>query len=481
MGGGNVRPCFTGGVHPGDGADDLNPQPLPPRGTVATATALQRGKRLASKLRLRAGRKIRISGATAGGISPEILQALREEAFQAHRQKLALTAAGANTPSSAGMKMATVMPAEALAASSTMPAVRPAHVLSSGDPAADGSTPGGDPTGGSTPPPGNSSGSSPLQPAGSPSTQVGGSPQTLLQKAEHAPKSMSMCRFTTDPVIENVSGRIHNVVLTPDPGTGQYANNQYMINGCNYGTMQGKVQVFGNFINHPSPVQLGIDTWSDGQILVTFNPTFQNEYDLKNLTLVVIRSDGKSAQLPGISFYATRVSRPLQRVPHSLVKLPTGYLAQDVLISPVNSENISAANMGLGTMSSTASIAFWLYDPIWSSNVGDGYPQTRLSFSDSIDISQLRPGFVPDPNAQTLLGTYGVDLNSQSWIGVDGGSCKFYDVEVSAALQGNTLNVGVEPAECDNSGKFIYAYYGLALSVIGPKGDLLDPWPDGLQ
>jgi hypothetical protein len=39
----------------------------------------------------------------------------------------------------------------------------------------------------------------------------------------------------------------------------------------------------------------------------------------------------------------------------------------------------------------------------------------------------------------------------------------------------------VQPAECDNSGKFIYAYYGLQLSVTGPKGDLLDPWPGNLQ
>jgi hypothetical protein len=79
------------------------------------------------------------------------------------------------------------------------------------------------------------------------------------------------------------------------------------------------------------------------------------------------------------------------------------------------------------------------------------------------------------------VGNYAPDLNSKSAIGVDGGSCKYFDVEVSATLQGSKLSVGVEPAECDNSGKFIYAYYGLALSVIGPKGGLLDPWPDGLQ
>lgn len=464
----------------GNGADDLNPQPLPPHGTAATAASLQRGKMLASKLRLKAGRKIRISGLKAGGLDPEILNALREQAFQAHHQKLALASAGGGTSPRSSSKIVAGTQTRALLGSSAVRPMGSTQVMSSGDPAAGGSTPGGDPAGGA--PAGGTSGSTPVQQAGSPSTQIGSSSQgSFLQKAEHAPAPISMCRFTTDPVIENVSGRLHNIVLTPDPGTGQYPNNQYTIQGCNYGALQGKVQVFGKFINHASPVQLGIDTWNDGVIVVTFDPTFQDEYDLKNLTLVVVRTDGKSVQLPGISFYAARASRPLPRVPHSVVKLPTDYLQQDVLISPVTNENLSAAGMGPGTISSTASLAFWLYDPIWSSNVGDGYPATRLSFSDSIDFSQLRPGFVLDPNAQTLLGSYGPDLDSKSWIGVDGGSCKYFDVELSAALQGSKLSVGVEPAECDNSGKFIYAYYGLALSVIGPKGGLLDPWPDGLQ
>src|SRR5262249_43521158 len=36
MGDGSVRPCFTGGVRiGGNGADDLNPQPLPPKGIAA--------------------------------------------------------------------------------------------------------------------------------------------------------------------------------------------------------------------------------------------------------------------------------------------------------------------------------------------------------------------------------------------------------------------------------------------------------------
>jgi hypothetical protein len=464
-------------------AGQPNPQ-LPPAGTVSNAASTQRRKTLASKLKLSPGTKIRLFTATRTGTDPAILNLLQEQALQTHNQRAAFSATGGSAPSPPATRVATASRTTQLLARSSSAPIGNSHVMSGTDPAADGSTPpGGDPTGGnpnaSTPPASGTSGGTPPQQAGSPPTQIGGSSQgSLLKKLEHAPAPISMCRFTTDPVIENVSGKVHNIVVTPDPGTGQYPNNQYAIRGCNFGAVQGKVYVFGSFINHKSPVYFGVDSWSDSLILVTFDPTFQNEYDLKDLTLAVVRTDGKSAQLPAISFYATRTSRPLQRVPHSLVKLPTQYLAQDLLVSPVNNSTLKSA--GLAPMSPAASIAFWMYDPIWSSNVGDGYPPTRLSFSDSIDFSKLRAGFALDNELQTLVGNYSPDLSSRS-IGVDGGSCKYMDVEVSASLQNSNLTVGVQPAECDNSGKFIYAYYGLGLSVTGPKGDLLDPWPSGLQ
>ena len=298
-----------------------------------------------------------------------------------------------------------------------------------------------------------------------------------MERAKYAPQPISMCRFTTDPVVETVSGRQHAVVLTPDPGNGQYPANQYTIRGCNFGSVQGKVQIYGPFINNATPVQLGIDSWDDNQILVTFNPKFQNEYDLNSkLTLAVVRTDGHDAKMAGVSFYASRVSRSLARIPQSIVKVPTTHFDINAYVSPVTGPALKA--WSLTPPSQPTSAVFWLYDPIWSSNVGDGYPPNRLSYSDSIDFSQLRPGYTLDPNLQTIVGKYYPDLSGN---GLDTGSCKYMDVLVSANMQGSSLLVGVQPAECDNYGKFIYAYYGLQLSVTGPKGDLLDPWPGNLQ
>ncbi len=451
---------------------ELNPQPFPPRvapsTTPANAASLQRGKSLAKSLQLKNGPKIDISNAPLRAMDSGIAQVLQQESAETHNLKLALRSGNFSSGGQTGL----------------------AHLEDATDPAADGSTPGdptgGSPGGGSTPPGGKSKGG--FQPganpviAGTPSTNVGNGvgQNSLVQRAAKANQPISACRFTADPVIENVSGRLHNIVFTPDPGSGQYPNNQYVIRGCNYGDIQGQVKVFGAFINNPSPVNLGIDSWTDSLILVTFNPAFQNEYDLKSITLTVVRKDGHSTQLPGISFYASRVSRPLARVPHSIVKLPTDYFQIKDLVSPVTTSSLQSA--GLSPIPQPASAVFYLYDPIWSSNVGDGYPQNRLSFSDSIDITKLRSGFVLDPGIQSFVAGGPTNfLGSGSSVGVDGGSCKYADTELSAATQGNSLLIGVQPAECDNSGKFIYALYGLEVSVTGPKGNLLDPWPSGLQ
>jgi hypothetical protein len=422
-----------------------------PNASLKTA-AVQRGKLLAGALRLKTGPRITISNGSLRGMDSGVAQILQQQSVEAHNLKSALRAGNLSSTSQIG----------------------PMHTEDATDPAAGGSTPGGDPSGGSQPPGGGSPTGSSAQIAGTPPRQIGnGSGQgSFLQRAAKASPPISMCRFTSAPVIENVSGRLHNIVFTPDPGSGQYPTNQYTIKGCNFGAVQGQVHVFGAFINNPTPVNLGIDSWSDGLILVTFNPAFQNEYDLKNITLVVVRKDGLSIQLPGIAFYATRVSRPLARVPRSLIKLPTTYLEIDKFVSPVTNSNLQAD--GLSPVSLSASAVFYVFDPIWSSNVGDGYPQTRLSFADAIDFSKLRAGFSLDPDLQTLVaGGLG------SFVG--DGSCKYYDTDVSASMQGSSLTVGVAPAECDNSGKFIYAYYGLELSVTGPKGNQLDPWLSGLQ
>ncbi len=299
-------------------------------------------------------------------------------------------------------------------------------------------------------------------------------PKTLGQKTA---MPVNGCTLTVSTTITSVSGKTRGIVFTPDPGSNSAApNNQYSIRGCNFGPRAGEVHLVGAFINHPSPLKLGIDSWTDNLIIATVDPTIQDEYDLSNITLTVVAVNGPQAQLPGQTFLAARESRHLLRVPRSVVTLPTTALEKDVFVSPVDHANLTAAK--LPAPSQSATMVFFQYASLWDSKTSDGYPQTRISWGEFIDVSKMRPGFVLDTDVQTLiLGS--PDLNSTG-IGVDGGSCKFSDVPIGASMQGNKLGIGVQPAECDNSGKFIYAYYGLNLSVTGPKGSKLDPWPSNL-
>lgn len=300
----------------------------------------------------------------------------------------------------------------------------------------------------------------------------------------HAPAPISACRFnSTTPVVETVSGRSpKNVYFTPDPGSDTSSpSNQYTIRGCNFGAAQGQgeVHLVGAFQNNQTPVKLGIDSWSDNLIVVSFNPTFQNEYDLDNITLVVTNANGLSLQLAGNHFVARRGSRPLTRIPNSLVKLPTTYLATDKFVSPATPQNLQLAKMPATSLS--ASILFYVSTALWTSNAGDGYPQERFSFTDTIDFSKLHSGFAVDPNIQTFVPS-SATLSSGNGVFVDsGGTCKFYDTVVTATMQGSTMLLGVQPEECDDSGKFIFAYYGLSISVTGPVGEKLDPWQNGLN
>src|SRR4029077_694547 len=104
--------------------------------------------------------------------------------------------------------------------------------------------------------------------------------------------------------------------------------------------------------------KLGIDSWSDNLVVVSFNPTFQNEYDLDNITLVVTNASGLSLQLTGNHFVARRASRSLSRIPNSSVKLPNTYLATDKFVSPATAQNVQLAKMPATSLS--ASILFYV-------------------------------------------------------------------------------------------------------------------------
>lgn len=448
----------------GTNADGLNPQPLPPNSRV---------QQLLSHARLTKGPVIKSIG-TRPALDLNVMQALQQQGNQARTEKLQLPPSiqktGQNSSPGSSGKLQTAERPMLLGHANSLGQVGPANTMgattgSSGDPATGAAAP-GSATAGRT---GGATGAASSSPISNP-------------VFTHAPAPMSACRFNANsPIIETVSGKSKNIYFTPDPGSGPNPNNQYTIRGCNFGASQGQgdVHLVAAFRNNPSPVKLGIDSWSDNLIVVTFDPTFQNEYDLDNVTLVLTSSNGLNVQSPGNHFVATRASRPLARIPNSLVKLPSLYLATDKYVSPATQQNLQLANMPATTLS--ASILFYVTTALWDSNAGDGYPQQRISFTDVLDFSKLHLGFAVDDTIQTFVAG-SPTLSSGDGISVgSGGSCKFSDTVLGANMQGSSMLIGVQPAECDDGGKFIFAYYGLSISVTGPAGDRLDPWQSGLN
>ena len=329
MGDGSVRPCAGDAAASGD-----------------------RARKVAKSLQLKSGSNLKIAG-VGPAMDPAVLETLKAQSAAAHKEKLAppakIQASKAEPPRSALWPRTRGQPAHQ---PSSATQIGPAHTMGAGtDPATGGSgtDPASDPAG--TPPGGSQPGSTPdggtpLQQAGNPPSQPG-----VIGAEFVVDHGASQVRAPADqhvPLYDGSRGRDRqrastHVVLTPDPGNGQYPANQYTIRGCNFGSVQGKVQIYGPFINNPTPVQLGIDSWDDNQILVTFNPKFQNEYDLNSkLTLAVVRTDGHDAKMAGVSFYATRVSRSLERIPQSLVKVPTTHFDVNAYVSPVTGPALKA-------------------------------------------------------------------------------------------------------------------------------------------
>ena len=468
------------------GADALNPQPFPPKSRVPAILA---------RMQLSKGPAIRISGLQPA-VPMSVTQVIHEQSMQtlAERRAPAPSQPRPQSNTTPAVALRSAPPTMMMARTNSVGTIGPTRTMGA---TTDPATGGTDPTGGTTPPagtPGTTSGSTPgTTVAGQPSagaTPTGTTPTgtqtsgTSISKDAmlHAPKPIDPCILISNkPVVKTVSGRAHDIYFTPDPGNGNTPNNQYTLVGCNFGAAQGQgdVHLVANFHNNPSPVKLGIDSWSDTLIVVTFNPNFQNEYDMDNVTLVVTSGTGASTQITGNHFVATRRSRSLEHVPNSLVKLPSITLTTDQFVSPVTSQTLQLANMPPTTLRGT--IFFYVDTQIWSSNVGDGYPQQRISFSDWIDFSKLHPGYQLDDTAQTfvvsgptLSSGFNIDVNAEA-------SCKYSDTVLGASMQGSSLGIGVQPAECNDGGKFIFAYYGLGLSVTGPAGDKLDVWQSGLN
>ena len=345
-------------------------------------------------------------------------------------------------------------------------------------------------SGGSSTPGSTSSGSRPLLMASrAGQTQTGSNqtqsspgmvgPASAIGKIAHASQPVSACRFSSQPTIENVSGKVKGIVFTPDPGSGQYPHNQYSIHGCNFGAVRGKgeVHVYGPFVNHGRTIGLNVDFWSDNLIVATFGPNFVDEYDLENITLVVVAANGQEVQLPNNTFLATRESRLLTSIPESRVHatMPVGkesgfsVHSTSRVLSPVTIANAEKTKILYDFQVTKGTQHHWTAYLDQYVALKD-YPTQRYSWDVTINLSRvLHSGFVPSPDFQ-------FETVAETTLG-DWGSCVFSTISVQPQLDHDIYRLTVSPDVCGGAGdKWAHAGYGVVISVVGPKGNKLDPF-----
>ncbi len=279
MGDGSVRPCFTGGVRSGagNGADDLNPQPLPPKGIAGSRagknTVLSR--RAAPALSApKQSQKItnpKVLSQDAAIIA--VLQQQRHAAdAEAVQMKLSIRPAAQSGPArtmSAGGNGNTLL---------SSAATQPGSVVASA-------------------PQGSNSGSA--------ANRYGTLSQGLI------PGLALQCGHDPSLHILNVSGGAGSATFTQDD---KY--NFYTITGCSFGDPgpNSKAYIYYQGSFHED---FQIEEWSDNWIKLHLDPKLAGVDDQSNLTLVVQRADGKQTSKGGYRFYAARDTILLKQIPQN--------------------------------------------------------------------------------------------------------------------------------------------------------------------
>jgi len=279
---------------------------------------------------------------------------------------------------------------------------------------------------------------------------------------------------STDPTM-----RIMNVSGSSSPGTftpiDQY--NFYTITGCSFGNTgpNAKVYIYKGSSFHE---EFQIQEWHDNWIKLNLDPTLSGVLDQDSLTLVVQRADGMQASKGGFSFYAARSRVQLASIPNSDFSLYRFSLYntsdwQDLYTSPASQTD----GWGFGGM--TAEVLWGDPDLTYATN-GKFLTSanTPPSGTDIYDFSHLQPGFAPtdasiswqngdcSPVGGTLFtnGNFSGQFNgSQLWITWQGQNCKNVDCGTG----------GFGSIDC--FGNIIpLTNYAIDVWVDGPRG--VDPW-----
>jgi len=144
-----------------------------------------------------------------------------------------------------------------------------------------------------------------------------GGPPVVAKDERHGSPGMEapVGKVCLNPEIRTVNGKAAGMTFTPE-----VPYNLYAIRGCNFGDGSGTAHVYGKFIN-TGQISLDINFWQDDMILAEFPRNISGELDVDDVTLVVVRKDGKNLKKGGFKFYAARETVALPSIPQELVDL----------------------------------------------------------------------------------------------------------------------------------------------------------------
>ena len=435
MGDGSVRPCFTGGVRTGTGnsADDLNPQPFPPKGISSSRSnkASLPARRLSVALRP-AKQSQKITNPKAS---------LQDTAIIAVLQKQRQAADVETTQMKLGIRPTVVSTAPSRTmsaggnANTPIPSAAPQTVsVAANGPQSSNSTSAGN--------------------------RYGALPQDLI------PGVALQCGRDPGLRILTVSGGAGPATFTQDD---KY--NFYTITGCSFGDPgpNSKAYVYYQGSFHED---FHVEEWSDNWIKLHLDPKATGVDDQNNLTLVVQRDDGKQTSKGGYKFYAARDTILLKQVPQRYFSLNNFRPDQSTIQNwkPIYTSG-SSPNVKPNLQGLSAEVHWDLTtdanDVITGGN--DIYDFSHLHSTFALSNAQMEWSDVAcnDPNYNQFKASkdnWNLDWYQTAGIQVSwqGQMCRNTPGSCGGAFQGDCFEGAPE------------SNYGINVWVTGPRG--VDPW-----
>ena len=444
-------------------ADDLNPQPYPPKGTSTANNGTTSGGSSAqsreAEKQLRAqlakapvpGKVVRIAAKMDGASANAAMLAVLEKQRQTANIESAQMKLGIRPRTQSGMleQQSQIMSATAGGSAGGM---APQASVSQAASPAQGSSNGGSGNGGS-----------------------GASSGRISSMASLSYARALIIECANDPAmrIVSVSGSSYPATFTP---IDQY--NLYTIQGCSFGDQAPTndqsptdwVHIYGG--NGSFYGKFAIRFWSDNEIDVSLDESISGFPDLDDLNLVVKRADGKQAQKGGFKFYAARQTVPLQTIPQSWAKLAPFPNTWSSNYSSPPASGYLYPKPAISAPGPSAGSAY-----VSRSSDGQRFDIT-LPMYDYYDFSHLAPGWTTD--------SFEIDPYEASCPAGDGWTVTFKKSfgTWTGDWDGNNVRVGLSdtscsgfwapcvaaPWTCQNYQNWTGSYYALKMWVTGPRG-----------